>query len=116
MPLYPAKALDEQLSTIATGGTAQTINVTSYSVVDITLTDNVTLTMSGAVAGSVWTVTFILRQDGTGSRLVTWPTTKWAGGAAPTLTAAANGIDVVTITTVDGGSTWFGFLGGKAFA
>ena len=37
----------------------------------------------------------ILVQDGTGSRLATWPATvKWAGGVAPTLTTTGGGIDI----------------------
>lgn len=36
-------------------------------------------------------------QDGTGSRKATFPTTvKWAGGTAPTLTTAGNGVDIIS--------------------
>lgn len=36
-------------------------------------------------------------QDGTGSRTATFPTTvKWAGGTAPTLTTAGNGVDIIS--------------------
>lgn len=109
--------LSDPLSTVASSSTAQTINVASSGVVDLTLTAACALTMSNASAGSAWSVTLILRQDSTGSRTVTWPTdTKWATGAAPTLSTAASAIDVVTLTTVDGGTSWLGFLAGKAFA
>lgn len=104
------------LSTVATSGSSQTISAAN-GVVDITLTANCTLATSGTAAGAAYTVTLILRQDGTGSRTVTWPTTtKWAGGTPPTLSTAASAVDVVTLTTVDNGTTWYGFLGGKAFA
>lgn len=107
----------DPLSTVASSSTAQTINVASYGVIDLTLTAACALTMSGASAGSAWTATLILRQDSTGSRLVTWPSgTIWASGSAPTLSTAANAIDVVTLVSVDGGMAWLGFLGGKAFA
>ena len=37
-----------------------------------------------------------LTQDATGSRTVTWPAAvKWSGGTAPTLTTAANAVDVI---------------------
>jgi hypothetical protein len=37
-----------------------------------------------------------ITQDGTGSRLITWPATvKWAGGSAPTLTITANKSDQI---------------------
>ena len=39
----------------------------------------------------------VLIQDGTGSRLATWPgTVKWPAGTAPTLTTGANTIDIVS--------------------
>lgn len=38
----------------------------------------------------------VLVQDATGSRLATWPSIKWVGGTAPTLTTAANGEDIVS--------------------
>ena len=37
-----------------------------------------------------------LKQDSTGSRTATWPSAvKWAGGTAPTLTTAANAVDLI---------------------
>ena len=39
----------------------------------------------------------MLIQDATGSRTVTWPATcKWVGGTAPTLSTAANAVDVIS--------------------
>ncbi len=46
-----------------------------------------------------------------GSQTVTWMTTTiWGGGVAPTLTAS--GVDVLTFFTINGGTTWYGFLVG----
>ena len=40
----------------------------------------------------------VMKQDATGSRTATWPATvKWAGGSAPTLTTAANSIDIIAL-------------------
>lgn len=64
------------------------------SVQSITLAQDVTFTMSGFETGNC--VTLILTQDGTGSRTGTFTGVKFAGGA-PTLSTAANAIDVVTI-------------------
>jgi len=56
----------------------------------------------------------VLIQDGTGSRTVTWPATvKWAGGAAPTLTTTAAGIDIVSFYY--DGTNYFG-VASLAFA
>jgi hypothetical protein len=59
-----------------------------------TLAANITFTSIGnARTGAVLTV--MLTQDATGGRTVTWPSNvKWAGGTAPTLSAAANTVDV----------------------
>jgi len=46
---------------------------------------------------TVTSLTLVLKQDGTGSRTVTWASgILWVGGVAPTLTTAANAIDIVT--------------------
>ena len=50
-----------------------------------------------------------------GSQTVNWPASvDWAGGSAPTLTAA--GVDVLAFTTVDEGTTRYGFPAGLAMA
>jgi len=63
----------------------------------ITLTSNwTTATIAGMVAGSSYILQVI--QDATGSRTIAWPATfKWTAGAAPTLSTAANAIDVLSI-------------------
>lgn len=42
-------------------------------------------------------ILLVLKQDSTGSRTVSWPAAvKWTGGTAPTLTTAANSIDIIS--------------------
>lgn len=107
----------ETVSTNATASGALTLNLTNGNVFNLTLTGNVTsTTISNAVAGKACGITVYLKQDATGSRTVVWPTgTKWSGGA-PTLSTAANAIDIVVLETLDGGTTWFGSLVGTNFA
>jgi hypothetical protein len=50
--------------------------------------------------------TYIIRQDATGSRTLTWFTIRWAGGTAPTLTTGANKWDIITL--VYDGTNYFG--------
>ena len=58
--------------------------------------------------------TFDDRTSG-GAYTVTFPASvKWAGGTAPTLTAS--GYDDLGFFTIDGGTTWQGFVLGKAMA
>jgi len=66
--------------------------------------DAVAFTFSNPVAGKVYRLLLI---QGDGSDLATWTTTiKWAGGAAPTLSAAAGAIDILTFVYIN--SVWYG--------
>lgn len=108
----------ETVDTVATSGTAQTLpDVTTATMHKVTLTANCTITLPTPGAGKSFTVELV--QDATGGRTVTWATPsgaiRWAGGAAPTITATANAIDVVSFICV-GGVNWYGFVGGQAFA
>lgn len=83
--------------TALTDGTTITWNVTTSSNATITIgATGRTLTITNPVAGEYYTVKVV--QDATGSRTITtWPTgIKWAGGAAPTLSTAANAIDIIS--------------------
>jgi hypothetical protein len=110
----------ESVNTVAASGSTLTIPTpTANSVNVITLTANCTLTFpSEPSTGSALSFTLVLIQDGTGGRIVTWPTEgvaagdlMWAGkGGATTLSAAAGAIDVFTFTSY--GSGWLAFASG----
>lgn len=96
----------------ANTGTAYTVANTAASILDLTLTGNCTFTFPAASSGGQFTL--MLKQDATGSRTVTWPSTvRWAGGTAPTPTSTANRTDVVTF--LSDGTYWLGFVGGLNF-
>lgn len=93
------------------GGGAQDIDLESGNVVTATVdTSTTTFTFSNPPAsGTAGSFTLILTNGG--SQTVNWPgSVDWEGGNAPTLTAA--GVDVLTFTTVDGGTIWYGFAAG----
>ncbi len=94
------------------------IDLNNGNVHSVTLTGNATLTFDNPVAtGDSSSFTLIVKQDGTGSRTITWPgSVAWAAATAPTLTTTANKFDVLAFTTVDGGTRWFGFVAGQDFA
>ena len=95
----------------ATGGGTQDIDMTDGNVTTATVdTSANTFTFSNPPAsGKCGSFTLILTNGG--SQTGTWPTSvDWAGGTAPTLTTS--GIDVLTFTTVDGGTIWYGFAAG----
>lgn len=102
----------------ANTGTAYGINLASGNVFNLTATGNVTFTFSGATASKACSFALYLKQDATGSRTVTWPSgsVKWAGGTAPTISTAANALDILVFESIDGGTTWYGSLVGTAFA
>ncbi|WP_322768416.1 hypothetical protein [Frankia sp. Cr1] len=107
------RLLTELVNVVATSGAAQTIPEPAVQgVSDITLSANCTLTFPTLVAGKRLRVT--LRQDGTGSRTVTWPSTvRWPSGTAPTLTTTAAKGDRLEFEAV--GSVWVGQVLGQNY-
>ena len=114
--LQRANLLDYSEKTNALG------SVTGATSVDLQSGNSVTATTTGA---TTWTFTgesaspelcgFSLKLINGGSATQTWPTeVDWPAATAPTLTAS--GTDVLVFTTVDGGTTWYGFVAGLALA
>jgi hypothetical protein len=67
-------------------------------------------TFPTAAAGKSFLVRLV--QDGTGSRLATWPATaKWPGGLAPTLSTGTGKKDLISFVCVDG-TNWAGLVAG----
>jgi hypothetical protein len=90
----------------ANSSTAITIAMTNGTVQIITLTGNATITMPTATSGKSFIM--FLKQDGTGSRTVTWSTVKWAGGTAPTITSTASRQDILSFFA--DGTNWYGVV------
>ena len=99
----------------ATGGGTQDIDLEDGNVVTATVTASAnTFTFSNPSTSGV-SCSFTLILTNGGSQTVNWPgSVDWAGGAAPTLTTS--GVDVLAFTTVDAGTTWYGFAAGLAMA
>jgi len=105
-------------STVTFSATAMTINCALSNVFEITMTANVTtaMTMSNVAGGQ--TINVFIIQDATGSRTMTWSSStivKWSGGAAPTLSTAANSVDLLVMTYRSATSAWYATLT-KGFA
>lgn len=88
----------------ANSSTAITLALTNGTVQIITLTGNATITMPTATSGKSFLL--MLKQDGTGSRTVTWSTVKWPGGTAPTITSTASRQDMFSFFA--DGTNWYG--------
>ena len=88
----------------ANTGTAITVSLTNGTVQQLTLTGNATITMPTASAGKSFVI--MLKQDGTGSRTVTWSTVTWPSGTAPTITSTASKQDIFSFFS--DGTNWYG--------
>ncbi len=93
------------------GGGTDTIDITAGNVVTATVstaTQTFTFTNPSATGKSC---SFTLLLTNGGSQTVNWPgAVDWAGGSAPALTSS--GVDILTFTTVDAGTIWYGFAAG----
>jgi hypothetical protein len=97
------------------GGGTQDIDLTIGNVVSGTVdTSATTFTFSNPSATGI-ACSFTLVLTNGGSQTVNWPASvDWEGGAAPTLTTS--GVDILTYTTIDAGTIWYGFPAGIGMA
>ena len=86
------------------------------------------MTVAGADSGSTITFSFsnppASANAGSISLIMTNPmahgdvawhsSVKWSGGTAPSL--SSSGTDIISFTTLDAGTTWYGFVGGIGFS
>lgn len=110
---------NKTLTTPLATGLRETRTALGANAIDLATGNFFSKTISGATTFTVSNVpatgtaaTFILDLTNGGSAAITWfAGVKWAGGTAPTLTAA--GRDVLGFFTHDGGTTWTGLVMGK---
>jgi hypothetical protein len=98
-------------------GESVTLSMQDGNVAKLILTRNVvSLVFSGVPASDLaTTVMLIVEQDSAGNHTLKWPSSvKWANGAAPGVSTSPNAIDIYALITIDGGVTWYGFVGGQA--
>jgi hypothetical protein len=75
------------------------------------LTENTTFTLSNpSPTGKLCSIQIEIKQDGSsGAYTVAWPASvKWPGGTAPTISTSNDAIDLITLSTIDAGTTWLG--------
>ena len=105
----------DEVTSITSSSNAATINLRDGNVFEHDLTENVTYTFSNPAASGRASA-FVLKviQDSS-ARTITWPgSVDWVAATAPTLTATNNGVDVFVFFTIDGGTTYYGFVAGQA--
>ena len=97
----------EGVQTIAAAGSAQTLDISSSTVIIATLTPATacTFTMPGAVAGKSFTV-YLKQPSAATAPSVTFSSVSWQNGLAPTLTQTINRTDIFSF--VSDGVKWYG--------
>jgi hypothetical protein len=108
-----------EATTIATINSGQLVlDLAQGHVFQITLTQNLdALFLLGAPPlNQTGSVMLIVAQDGSGGRTFAWPeSVMWAGGVAPSVSTTPDAKDIYALVTTDGGTSWFGFVGGQTF-
>ncbi len=93
-----------------------TINLLNGTVFNVANTANITtFTISNATASRANSFTLILTANGSGFTQAWGASVKWPAGSAPTLTTTNGKVDILTFVTNDGGTTWYGFVGGQNY-
>ena len=101
-------------NTAATG--TLDISLDAYGAASLTLTGNLTLTLSGYEAGKVKSIVVKFTQDGTGSRLLAANAkVRWVGGTDEVLSTAASSVDLIRYTSF-GEDVYYAEKLGKAYA
>lgn len=103
--------IGETVVTRESTGASLTVNSDVSRTWDLTLTENVTLTLAASTtvySGFVDTVTVVLRQDGAGTYTVNWLPSDivWEGGSAPSVPTGVGATCMFKFMRVNG--TWFG--------
>lgn len=102
----------ETVNAIGNSGSSKTLAVSTGNVQTVTNSASCTYTMPSSLTSSVG-ISFTLIVTNNGAFTATFTAVKWAGASAPTLTSGAGKIDIFTFLTIDGGTTWYGFVGGQ---
>ena len=114
---YPSDALNAPYEVVEEHGTISvdtTIAASDGNIHTFTVGGNITLTLNpNCLTGFCRTLTLMVTNGG--AYVINWPASvKWDGGFAPTFTAS--GVDIVTLITVDAGTTWYGTANGVSYA
>lgn len=104
--------------TSANSGTAYTFDISDAVYFEITLTDNCTFTFpTGLTSGELVQFWVYLKQDATGGRSVTWPSSvKWAMDIVPALDTTLSTLTILHFQSLGSDSRWYGEVLGMGYA
>jgi hypothetical protein len=100
--------------------------ISDGNVITLTLVMPITdihLTNNNLISGRLYSMTFIIKQDSVGGRMIDWTNNimYWSTGDGinqtdgPNLSLSPFYTDIITVYTVDGGNSWYGVMGARGF-
>jgi hypothetical protein len=96
-----------------TMGAAETFDFTDGTDHEGTLDQNLTVTLTGATNGEAAWMTLKLIQDGTGTNTIDLPASVVnASDVEGAFDTDADAVNIISVFSYDGGSTWYAFLAG----
>lgn len=109
-------SISEISGSVAISSNLLSINLSAGATVFyVTLNSNVNTLSVTDVPTSVASFTLVLIADGTARTVIWGGSVKWPAGTAPTLTSTAGKVDILSFITLNGGTDWYGFVGGQNF-
>jgi hypothetical protein len=103
----------ENTNAIGSSGTAVAIDLSTGNVQTVTNSANCTYTLpSGLTSGKH--ISFQLEVTNGGTFVATFTGVKWGGsGSAPVISSGSGKLDIFEFSTINGGTTWRGFVAGQ---
>lgn len=95
---------------------AVTLDCSLGTIHELVLIGNVTSLAFSNIPDGVYSMTLLIKQDGTGNRTFAFPASfNWGDDGAVTLATAANKTTPVSLMTRNGGTGWMAFGGAKGY-
>ena len=113
------KGISEEAVTVTQGSGTVTLDLAQGNFFEFTLTENVTGWTFSNLASSGTASSWIIKitQHASSAKTVAYPAAiKWAGGTDHVMSTATGSIDIVSMFTIDSGTTIYANIVGKAFA
>ena len=113
------KGISEEAVTVTQGSGTVTLDLTQGNFFEFTLTENVTGWTFSNLASSGTASSWIIKitQHASSAKTVAYPAAvKWSGGYDHVMSTGTGSIDIVSMFTIDGGTTIYANIVGKAFA
>lgn len=110
------KDFSETINALGTGTGATSVDLELGNVVTLNNTGARTITFTNPPAsGKLGSVTMIITAGASAAASWTWTNVSWGASGAPVITTTNAKIDIITFMTTNGGSSWFGLVGGQNF-